>query len=73
MWMATTKVMRDKLLNSGGSGEEAMSRLVVEFFDEIVADLQSRTGSHVPYKSLIELRAAYMPDAVRAGLRLPPS
>src|SRR5580693_4723278 len=25
-----------------------------------------RTGSHVPYESLVELRAAYMPDAVRA-------
>jgi len=25
-----------------------------------------RPGSHVPYQSLIELRAAYMPDAVRA-------
>jgi hypothetical protein len=30
------------------------------------------TGSHVPYKSLGEIRAAYMPDAVRAGFRLPP-
>ena len=30
------------------------------------------TGSHVPYKSLIELRAAYMPDAARAEFRLPP-
>lgn len=27
------------------------------------------TGSHVPYKSLVELRAAYMPDAARAGFR----
>jgi hypothetical protein len=25
-----------------------------------------RTGSHVPYESLVELRAAYMPDATRA-------
>ena len=25
-----------------------------------------RLGSHVPYKSLVELRAAYMPDAARA-------
>jgi hypothetical protein len=32
-----------------------------------------RSGSHVPYKSLVELRAAYMPDAARAGFRLPPS
>ena len=24
-----------------------------------------RTGSHVPYESLVELRAAYMPDATR--------
>ena len=31
------------------------------------------TGSHVPYKSLVELRAAYMPDAARAGFRVPPS
>jgi hypothetical protein len=31
------------------------------------------TGSHVPYKSLVESRAAYMPDAVRAGSRLPPN
>jgi hypothetical protein len=30
------------------------------------------TGSHVPYKSLVELRAAYMPDATRAGFRLLP-
>src|SRR6266508_1190046 len=34
--------------------------------------LHRRTGSHVPYKSLVELRAAYMPDAVRAGFRAPP-
>src|SRR5882672_6680190 len=31
------------------------------------------TGSHVPYKSQVELRAAYMPDAARAGSGLPPS
>src|ERR1700739_629714 len=31
------------------------------------------TGSHVPYKSLVELRAVYMPDATRAGFRLLPS
>jgi hypothetical protein len=31
------------------------------------------TGSHVPYKSLVELRAAYMPDATRADFRVPPS
>ena len=31
------------------------------------------TGSHVPHESLVELRAAYMPDAARAGSRLPPS
>ena len=30
------------------------------------------TGSHVPYKSLIRLRAAYMPDAARAGFRATP-
>jgi hypothetical protein len=35
--------------------------------------LHRRTGSHVPYKSLVELRAAYMPDAARAASRLPPS
>jgi hypothetical protein len=35
--------------------------------------LHRRTGSHVPYKSLVELRAAYMPDAARAGFRVPPS
>ena len=29
--------------------------------------LHRGTGSHVPYKSLVELRAAYMPDAARAG------
>jgi hypothetical protein len=27
------------------------------------------TGSHVPHKSLFRLRAAYMPDAARAGFR----
>ena len=31
------------------------------------------TGSHVPYKSLVELRAVYMPDAARAGFRVLPS
>src|SRR6202007_1216191 len=31
-----------------------------------------RSGSHVPYKSLVELRAAYMPDAARAVSRHPP-
>ena len=30
------------------------------------------TGSHVPYESLIWLRAAYMPDAARAGFRATP-
>jgi hypothetical protein len=32
-----------------------------------------RTGSHVPYESLVELRAAYMPDAARAVSGHPPS
>ena len=32
-----------------------------------------RLGSHVPYKSLVELRAAYMPDAAQAGFRVLPS
>jgi hypothetical protein len=31
------------------------------------------TGSHVPYKSLIQVRAAYMPDAVRAVSVHPPN
>ncbi len=31
------------------------------------------TGSHVPYKSLVELRAAYTPDAARAAFRKPPN
>jgi hypothetical protein len=31
-----------------------------------------RTGSHVPYKSLIRLRAAYMPDVARAVFRTAP-
>src|ERR1700752_4056893 len=30
------------------------------------------TGSHVPYKSLIRLRAAYMPDVARAVFRTAP-
>ncbi|HTG58170.1 MAG TPA: hypothetical protein VMG63_01985 [Terriglobia bacterium] len=30
------------------------------------------TGSHVPHKSLIRLRAAYMPDAARPAFRLAP-
>src|ERR1700758_2737129 len=30
------------------------------------------TGSHVPYESLVELRAAYMPDAARAVSGPPP-
>ncbi len=30
------------------------------------------TGSHVPYKSLDPLRAAYMPDAARAAFRSAP-
>jgi hypothetical protein len=30
-----------------------------------------RSGSHVPYKSLVELRAAYMPDAARAVSGIP--
>ena len=30
------------------------------------------TGSHVPYKSQIEVRAAYMPDAARAAFRATP-
>src|SRR6266853_5686015 len=35
--------------------------------------LHRSTGSHVPYKSLVELRAAYMPDAARAVSGHPPS
>ncbi len=31
-----------------------------------------RLGSHVPYKSLVELRAAYTPDAARAAFRTTP-
>ena len=31
-----------------------------------------RTGSHVPYKSQVELRAAYMPDATRTAFRTAP-
>jgi len=31
------------------------------------------TGSHVPYKSLVELGAAYMPDGAWAGPGHPPS
>ncbi len=31
------------------------------------------TGSHVPYKSLLQLRAPYMPDAARAAFRQPPN
>jgi len=30
------------------------------------------TGSHVPYESLIRLRAAYMPDVARAVFRTAP-
>ncbi len=30
------------------------------------------TGSHVPYESLVELRAAYTPDAARAVFRTTP-
>jgi hypothetical protein len=30
------------------------------------------TGSHVPYKSLIRLRAAFIPDAARAVFRATP-
>jgi len=30
------------------------------------------TGSHVPYQSLVKLRATYMPDAVRADFRTAP-
>ena len=30
------------------------------------------TGSHVPYKSLVRLRAAYMPDAAQAAFRTTP-
>src|SRR5262249_19429959 len=32
-----------------------------------------RLGSHVPYKSLVELRAAYTPDAARSVSGHPPS
>ena len=31
-----------------------------------------RPGSHVPYKSLVELRATYTPDAARAAFRTAP-
>ncbi len=30
------------------------------------------TGSHVPYESLVELRATYMPDAVQAAFTKAP-
>src|SRR5262249_60069565 len=35
--------------------------------------LHRGTGSHVPYKSLVELRAASMPDAARAAFRVLPN
>jgi hypothetical protein len=34
---------------------------------------QSADQGVVFHKSLVELRAAYMPDAARAGFRVPPS
>ena len=40
--IATARAARDKLLNCG-CDDDAMSRLVVEFFDQVVADLQSRS------------------------------
>jgi hypothetical protein len=40
------------------------------FTDHRAADLV--VGSHVPYESLVELRAAYMPDAARAVSGHPP-
>ena len=42
MAVSRARIVRDKLLNSG-SDEDAMFRLVVEFFDEVVAKLQSST------------------------------
>ena len=44
--MATANEMRQKLLT--GLDKDPMSRLVVEFFDEIVADLQSRNHGRRP-------------------------
>jgi hypothetical protein len=47
------------------SGPRSFSRLDFSL-------LIGTTGSHVPYKSLIRLRAAYMPDAARAASRTTP-
>jgi sulfatase-modifying factor enzyme 1 len=43
----------------------------VSKFDVTFADFNA--GSHVPYESLVEVRAAYMPDAVRAVSGHPPN
>jgi DNA-binding transcriptional LysR family regulator len=54
----------------------AVDGLGIAYTIEAVADpfLRSgHTGSHVPYASLVELRAAYMPDAARAVSGHPPS
>ena len=37
-----------------------------------LASSHRRVGSHVPYESLVELRAAYMPYAARAVSGHPP-
>jgi hypothetical protein len=38
----------------------------IVLFAAVSGDNNARPGSHVPYESLVELRAAYMPDAARA-------
>ncbi len=47
--------------------------LMLEAKKAILEEQHRRPGSHVPYKSLVELRATYMPDAARAAFRSAPN
>jgi hypothetical protein len=41
--------------------------------EEAMLGRHRRPGSHVPYKSLVELRAVYMPDVARSVSGHPPN
>jgi len=63
----------DKELKTSGSVHVGnVIKYIAKRSDCAICPLQPQPGSHVPYKSLVELRATYMPDAVRAAFRSAP-
>ena len=56
--------------NGLGQAQDDLDKLQTAL-DGLNVGIERRIGSHVPHKSLAELRAAYMPDVTRAVSGIP--